>query len=533
MSQLADALNVAKLKILKYDPSKQRPVATNKTTMPLEKFCKALSDSLGERAIEFPDVFKALHDIEVMSDMLEAYAREAGLLVEKIVREIPAAIENLTLNRDMTANSRDDKYFLTTPDERVSPITGDYYIEMHGLNAQDAISRARSVIPEYAPRGKAGMSRRVLSDGLEHDVFNRYCPAPWVKYAKENSKKIPDRLPDLFVKLVNHLFPRTEEREYLFDWLHDSMFSRAFTYLVLCGAPGVGKNRLKLVMRALHGEANATDGKKSTFTERFNTQLDKCTLLWFDELHYDADMENAMKEVQNDTISVEAKGVDATRSTRIYASSVISNNKPRDNYIAFDARKFAPLVVTNKVLSMSMSDHEIDMLTQKVENEQHPGYDLAFIAQIGMWIKKHGKGKKWKNNEYKGPMFWTLAHTSMSRWQKKAAVLILEPGARPKNLEFDKAKGFKWSEVAEKANRKNGDRSLQFPDYTTVRAFFDVFRDSKGRKAFKTVGIPDNIMGDFYVKPLFDKVQIVTESSLMAKRSMESGKQKGKEYLDL
>ena len=133
--------------------------------------------------------------------------------------------------------------------------------------------------------------------------------------------------------------------------MYAALFNRAYTFLILCGAGGIGKNRLKLVNKALHGHHNAIDGKKSTFTERFNSQLYDCTEAWFDELTYTMDMENVMKEIQNDTISIERKGIDATRSTKIYASSVISNNKPRDNYIAFDARKFVPLQLTNNRLS--------------------------------------------------------------------------------------------------------------------------------------------------------------------------------------
>src|SRR5690606_21243232 len=111
------------------------------------------------------------------------------------------------------------------------------------------------------------------------------------------------------------------------SWLYHSMFKRSFVYLILCGAPGTGKNRLKLVLRALHGHINTIDGKRSTLIERFNSQLADSTLAWFDELHYNMEMENTMKELQNDSISIERKGIDATRSTSIHASLIISNNK--------------------------------------------------------------------------------------------------------------------------------------------------------------------------------------------------------------
>src|SRR5690606_14664466 len=137
------------------------------------------------------------------------------------------------------------------------------------------------------------------------------------------------------------------------------------------------------------------------------------TLAWVDELRYDDEMENTMKELQNDSISIERKGIDTTRATKIHASIVISNNKPRANYIAFDARKFVALKIAGHRLEESMSLEEIDLLTRKVEDEKSEHFDSKFLAQIAKWIKRRGASKKWRNLEYKGPMFWTLAHTSM------------------------------------------------------------------------------------------------------------------------
>ena len=386
------------------------------------------------------------------------------------------------------------------------------------------------MIPEYLPRSKPGIDK-LKSKGKESVVFNKYIPPLWKNY--QEFDKLPDRLPTIFEKLVTHLFPIAEEREYFYAWLHASMYSRAFVYLVLCGAPGTGKNRLKLILRALHGHANSIDGKRSTLVERFNSQLSDSTLAWFDELHYDMDMENIMKELQNDTISIERKGVDATRATRIYASLVISNNKPRDNYIAFDARKFVPLKVTSKRLEQSMTKEEIDQLTAKVENEDSETFDIKFLAQIAKWIKKHGKSNKWPQLEYKGPMFYTLAHTSMSRWQKKAATMVLEANPQTSaRITYDEEKGFLWSSMQEINQKKNGDRSLQFPDFTSVKYFFDIFKDGQGRKAFKTRNVKDNIMGDFWVKPLFEHTAIITEQKVLSQRGKPDEGQK-EEYYDL
>lgn len=530
MSQLAEALEAVKLKIIKYDPSKQRPVSTSNGTMSIEKFQKILREKLGPKAAKFGGVMETLYDVEATQDILEEYAKKQKILVKdksEVNIDIPADMQDLTLNMNMSAIGKDEEFFLTHEDETISRVSGRMYMLCHQMSPVEAASQARKVVPDYMPRGSAGVTEMEVDDKVQ-TIFNTYAPPKWTKYPLRDYKNLPDRLPPLFEKLVNHLFPKKVEREFFYAWLHDSIIKRSFTFLILCSAPGTGKNRLKLVMRALHGHVNTTDGKKSTLIERFNSQLSESTLCWFDELHYDSDMENVMKELQNDSISIERKGVDATKGTKIHASIVISNNKPRDNYIAFDARKFAPLVVSDKRLETSMSSEEIDELTQKVEDETSDTFDPRFLAQIVKWLKKNVpkiRKNRWPNLEYKGPMFWMLAHTSMTRWQKKAVMIVLEAN---KKIGYDPNKdSYLWSELHNRASRKNGDKSLQFPDFTSVKAFFDVFKDAKGKQGFETEAIPgaNNLLGDFWVRPLIDSTsEIVTESNM--RKGEDNGKQR-------
>lgn len=529
MGQFSDALDLLKIKISKFEPTKSRSVFTNRGAMTIEKFCKTIKKDLDRFATKYPEVWDATNDLHDMEELIRGYAEDADILVNgdrKIQIEIPPDMEGLTLNLNLAAKSKDDKFFMTDERENVSKVTGEIYMLIHQIPPIEAAATARKVIPDYMPRGTRGVTE-IESDGRTETVFNMYTPPDWTRYAKWD--KLPDKLPVEFDKLVKHLFPLPIEREFFFYWLHDSLFKRAYTFLVLCGIPGSGKNRLKLVMRALHGDVNSVDGKKSTLVERFNSQLSEATLAWFDELRYDMEMENVMKELQNDTISIERKGVDATRATKVHSSVVISNNQPRDNYIAFDARKFAPLVIRNERLEKSMKPEEIDALTVKVQDPKSEHYDVAWIAQIAKWVQKHGNSKKWPNHEYRGPMFWTLAHTSMTRWQKRAAMLVIEP-ERGQNSGYDKAHGgYLWSVLQSKAQRKNGDRSLQFPDFTSVRAFFEIFRDGKGQKAFETESVEgNNIMGDFYVKPLFKHTEIITEATVVEQRMKVRENEKGK-----
>lgn len=533
MKQLAEAFEAADIKIFKIDLTKQRPISTSVGTMAPEKFSKILIERLGMKLLNFPELKPVMDNVKTLMKALTEFAHDKDILTdhesEKEVH-IHEDVKHLQLNYNLSAAGRDDKFFCTHSDESISRISGESYLLLCGLSPVDAVDHARRVIPDYMPRGELGVSEMRI-DGKKEKIFNVYTPPLWMKY----KKPVPDRLPPLFEKLVRHLFPIQIEREYFYAWLHDSLFRRSFVFLILCSVPGTGKNRLKLVLRALHGHLNTIDGKKSTLVEKFNSQLSESTLAWFDELHYDSEMENTMKELQNDSISIERKGVDATRSTRIHASIVVSNNKPRDNFIAFDARKFVPLVVSAKRLEASMTSDEIDQLTQKVEDQSSKTFDPAFLSQIAQWVKRRGASKQWPNLEYRGPMFWTLAHTSMARWQKKAVTLLLEQNmsSAHRNGYDTKKEMFLWSVLQEKTQRKNGDKSLQFPDFTSVKAFFEIFRDGRGRKAFVTEQVTgENIMGDFWVKPLFKKMEIITEASVAEQRARANENSK-KEIYDL
>jgi hypothetical protein len=525
---LKDALVSAKIKITKFDPSKQRSIETTLGKMDIHKFSKILLEKLGAKLIKHPEIIEAAHDITKMEELVKSLAEDNGVLSGGFSSEIniPADLEEYTLNVNITAKKGEDKFFLTTKkDEVISRTTGEFYINRCNIPLPQAYQIARPVIPEYRPRGYPGITpEKNPMTGEDENIYNLYTPADWDIWRKENPKawaKLPDSPPTLLMKLLKHLIPLPEERRYFYAWLYASMTKRSYVYLVLCGAPGAGKNRLKLILRALHGRENMNDGKRSTLAERFNAQLAQGTLTWFDELRYNEDMENVMKEVQNDYISIEKKGVDATRSTTIHSSMVISNNKPRDNHLAFDARKFAPIVLAPRDLRHSMTDKEIDTLTKKLDIG-NPTFDVKFVAQIAKWILTVGDKyyKMWPNLEYKGPMFWTLAHTSMTRWQKRAVTTLVDKktGAQ---IGWDPiGGGHLWSKVEEKINKRNSEgHGMIFPDYSTVKAFFDIFRDGHGNKAFDTKLVPgNNIMGDFWIIPLIGQISIITEATVAMQR---------------
>jgi len=523
-SELSDALEAIGKSLTGYDPGKSKSISLDHSPpIKPEALSQVLKDGLRNKISLYPKLSEAVWVPDDLKEMVEGLAEHLGIYknIKKHEAETPEELASLELYCDITEVSK-NRFFMATAEGQMSQVSATYYMGRTGITEKDAGIIAKGVVPQYLPRSPLGVAETTVESGEVLPVFNTYIPPKWMSF----NPKTKDELPKLFEKLVKHLIPLEIEREYLYSWIYHSLYDRALVYLVLCGVPGAGKNTLKTVISSLHGYSNKVDGKRSTLNERFNSQLIGSTLIWFDELEYNPKLENTMKELQNQTIAIEKKGVDATRSTHIYASTVITNNKPRDNFLSFDARKFAPLQLRETQLGESMNAKEIDELV-RISDESSADFDVAFIAQIGRWIKKHGKSNKWKKLEYHGPMFYKLAHISMFQWQKLAIEWTMETDPTTlATVDQNPVKGFVWSSLRARIMKRQKDRSIKFPEATSVEYFFRIFKDASGKTSFKTEFIPDNVFNDFWVKPL-NKVKIVSEVDLLS--TPNRGKKNGRE----
>lgn len=511
MSSLKAALKAAGISITGYDPSKSRSVRTHNGSTTVGKFSKDLSETLKKKLINYPEVFNATIDLAEMAKLLEEYAEEE--LDPETGVSIPQDVAHLTLNIDMSSTDQSQKkFFCTTTDEFRDPSTsGQYYLGRCGISPLEAYHHARSVVPKYMPRSSPGIHEETNPvTQLKIKNFNNYVPPMWELWKRRNPtewNKLPTKIPKDILRMIKHVIPDQVERNYLYAWLYSSLTRRSLVYLVLCGNPGVGKNRLKLLMRALHGAQNASDGKKETLganQSKFNSQMEENTFLWFDELKYGPDMEPRMKEYQNPYISIEKKGQDSTRSTEIFCSMVISNNHARDNYILFNSRKFAPLQLGKDQLDKAMTPAEIEDLSARMDDTDRR-FDVKLIAQVAKWLMDIGPKHlaKWPSLEYQGPMFWELAHSSLPRWQKIAAKALSTfnkngpfPGWDPT------VGGFLWSAVEEALRRKKEYEAKDYRDPSTVKAFFSTYRGTQGEKVFEVKKVSSGTMQDFWIIPI-------------------------------
>jgi energy-coupling factor transporter ATP-binding protein EcfA2 len=395
--------------------------------------------------------------------------------------------------------------------DTVLPFSGEMFLGVMGVKKEELFMVGEPVKVTYAPRiSDRFFNARVVGyrDTVKH--LNLFTSQSWLDITSKKALEMGP--PTEFIELLEHLIPLSADRDFVIHWLYRSLVARARTFLILCGDPGVGKTTLKEVFKGLHGPENTGDGKKSTISGQFNSQLARGTLLWFDELKYGEGDENFMKEMPNDTMAIEFKGQDINTSTDIHNSYIISNNKPRDNYIAMDSRKFCPVKITKTRLDKIWSTGKIDNFKAKF-NPKDKRYSEEYIAQIGYWIFKEGPkhAGKYINDEYESPKLYELRHTSLSKWKKRLVDVLNLMDDRGTDLRevqkiasdtFEKQPISKftyqyldswWSKYNSKVKS-----NLTLPEESTVEAFLTVYKNLEGKKICEV----EEVAGDIIFRKL-------------------------------
>jgi hypothetical protein len=187
---------------------------------------------------------------------------------------------------------------------------------------------------EYNPRQNSLIS----FNSLGHHVLNTYQPPKWKSANFYSNKPIPKTsiIPPIYDQFFTHLCDGHEDsKNYLLDWIANSIKSRNFTILTAIGEEGIGKGILGHMLSSLHGESNYALCTDTVFKEKFNGKLQNKTLIYVDEIALeDTSSHDRIKAVVNEELEIERKGEDAI-TARNYASFYISSNR-------LDALKIGP-----------------------------------------------------------------------------------------------------------------------------------------------------------------------------------------------
>lgn len=221
---------------------------------------------------------------------------------------------------------------------------------------------------------------RKLEDSNNVYEFNCYHAPAWM-----SDDSIQPHLDEDLDKLLDHLFPKPECKEFVFQWIYHSLHSRAGTYLYLCGGQGSGKNTLATAITTLHGRNNSSNPKQDSFKGRFNYYLKNKRFVFFDEFNCRSRQDkDVLKSIINDWVQVEGKNRDH-EDIRIHASFFLANNSLEAIGLDPIDRRFSVPDVTDEPIVGAFSRAWIQNLNKRLA-------DPEFVAPFGKWILERYRG---------------------------------------------------------------------------------------------------------------------------------------------
>jgi len=197
--------------------------------------------------------------------------------------------------------------------------------------------------------------------------YNNYVPPEWKRDHFYSCGEVPvvktSEIPSLYRKFLMHLVNNhVGSFNYILDWLANAIQARNYCILTTIGKQGIGKGMLGEIMKLIVGNENYAKTDNRLLDKEFNSQINNKVIVYLDEIEVrKTSQENKLKDLINNHIEVEKKGVDA-KMTKNYASFYLSSNNLDAIKIPADDRRFSIVELTSSKLYTVMTSAEISSL---------------------------------------------------------------------------------------------------------------------------------------------------------------------------
>ena len=255
--------------------------------------------------------------------------------------------------------------------------------------------------------------------------INTYVPPEWRQEPMPEEEIAELECPELVWRLLVHLFPDDEAREFVLQWMRNCILTRNESYLVLNAAKGIGKGIFASVFEAIVGKEHFTEAHRGFLDSQFNSILKNRRMVVLDELSVDTPAKcNHLKRYANKYQNIEEKGKDADQTIETFTNFMITNNSTADMHVEADDRRFSIMEVTNERLENCMTPKEIGELQRLLKE------DIEYQRQLGYWLLHYGESETYRVNDvWKGPAFERLCYLSLPEWGRYVVdTLLANPG---------------------------------------------------------------------------------------------------------
>jgi len=320
-------------------------------------------------------------------------------------------------------------------------------------------------------------SRRTrMYKGQEIYEFNSHVPPEWRK--SDCPKDLKPH--ELWFRIMEHLFPNEDCREFVYHWIYTMLTTRNQTILTLVSVMGTGKGVLYEILEHLIGEHNSQKQSEGYFKSQFNNELRNKRLVGFDEVPILPKYKENFKFVLNNNITIESKGKNVEGTVKNHASIVVMNNQFTQNYLVSKDRRFSVPDITDTPMNEVIDDMEVEKFLMDLHNEPE------IIRHIGHYILKYGQSDKYTEFScYKNDKFYKLVVLSLTEWQRFVYNVVVSK----------EKESYSFSDL--KFEYEDATGSRKFPGEKTMQIFLDEFRDRDG----DLIADVDKIGRDFHVVP--------------------------------
>lgn len=337
----------------------------------------------------FRDTYQEVNPVELPKD-IPVIDSVTGVI--KIINLVGVEKDNPTLD-EVLSNEHPTAYFHGLPNKQIA--------EEMKYN----MPKCRFLYDPYNPKVK--YYEDIGGRSLLH--INTYRKPAWMLV-----DPIEDEKPwELFQKLMTHLIPNQEHRDFTYVWIHRAIFQRNLTFLMLRGIRANGKTTLLQLIAALAG--TATKAQEDFFTTTFNSQLKDARFVYKDEGDLDKHANTRLKSYLNQKVAIQAKHVDVAADTEVFASFAMAQNLEDRNYHLQDERKKSQPDLTEVKLDKILKKNTLHYLNEVLPKEP------SHLAVIGNHIREdyHPDNFSWSNTDpLKGEQYWRDVITSQPPFYK-------------------------------------------------------------------------------------------------------------------
>lgn len=258
-------------------------------------------------------------------------------------------------------------------------------------------------------------------NGLKHQVFNKCNTPKWFSRVptKDNIEG------SLIEKLLFNLFPEKESRDVALSWAYHAYTSRNQTYLMLVGLQGVGKGLFTSLLSQLVGPKYTEVCPDSFLKDKFNGAMKDKRLLILDEIDIVESVVGRLKQIANDFVPYEAKGIDST-TIRNHTSACMTSNSIGEMAVSPQDRRFSAVSIGNIPLLTVMSQALVDELGEMVRRTQdeEPHEEVINFCH---WLLKEYKNTKYSNTYvHKGTHYYEMSFKGLQTYQQFLVTFITE-----------------------------------------------------------------------------------------------------------